>query len=724
MDRSPPPPANSEPPLSRRMRRWFRPRSQRFFLIVALLLMALFAVVSVLLWQRQERNRRQAETVATLWQRYRTALERFDAVAVEAALRELLSLQPDNAAARTLVETWNRKQSTPETLELAPVLLLYHLRQSDLGAARREAEQILQRYPHDWLAHCVRLHALLSEHNGDAAVTELAIRLWQQFPDPEDETARTTPAGLLYALRLAGWLQQDDVPLRRIIERRVLPLLSSPRTLEATPLQQLHLVECFLAVSELPESSTGLTSRWVAVEQLVILAVGRAKQDGDADALHYWLTLAPSLEQMLIRWQRGMPLRFPAKRLEPLRQQLRQLRWEAANVWRALQPDRPEAYLYLAELAWLDNQLPVAFQHYLDALRNCPQQMTVWERFLPFLSRYGSRTSLEQTAQALWKQAETAGNDERLWCLAAQASLAAQHYEQTLEACQRVRQLQPRHAAACVLEAAVWSRSGEWKRARTALETLDAATLRRLEEAARLYGRCLAADAASSTIEQQYRRLFPGSPSELAAAAFLRGVGEGTASADLLRWAVQQAQKGAVQGRPAWCRCYVELRYRLAEAMVRPHPAGGPAVWEQESVTAALAAFQLLTPEQRCDPAMLLARGTLLTFGRQQPEAARRLVEPLLEQPLSAQQRLALAFILLANKRPRQALELLQTESPEDGPAPAGLWIARAWAYHELKRLEQVQHAVICAELAPYRSAREQADLVALKHRLQRETPP
>jgi hypothetical protein len=56
---------------------------------------------------------------------------------------------------------------------------------------------------------------------------------------------------------------------------------------------------------------------------------------------------------------------------------------------------------------------------------------------------------------------------------------------------------------------------------------------------------------------------------------------------------------------------------------------------------------------------------------------------------------------------------LPQTPSP-----PAALWIALAWAYHDLREPQQAAAALHQATLTPYRTAREQADWAALKYRI------
>jgi tetratricopeptide (TPR) repeat protein len=386
-------------------------------------------------------------------------------------------------------------------------------------------------------------------------------------------------------------------------------------------------------------------------------------------------------------------------------------------------------YFHLAELAWQEQDIRGAFERYLEALRRCPDPVPVWERFLPFLTHFASESSLQRLSEHLWREAEQAGQDAQLWCLAAQAAAAVQLYEQALEACRRARQIQAGHPTACLLEATLWLRSGDSVRARAALESLAPHWFRRHPEAARLYGQCLAATASLDTLIRRYQELFPSSAAnDPAVAAFLRGVGENSETVEILRWTVRELQTAAVRGEPLCCRYYTELRFRLAEALVRPHPSGGPAVWDAEAVTAALYAFQTLSPEQLREPDMLLAQATLYAFGGQQPEVARRLIEPLLHppssRPLTPAQQLALAYILLASQQARDALPLLTSLQQSSPSPPAALWIALAWVYHDLGEPQQAATALDRAALTPYRSAREQADWVALKHRIFSGKPP
>jgi tetratricopeptide (TPR) repeat protein len=676
-------------------------------------------------------TQRQLAAQSQAWSEYHQALERHDFQGLEAALQTLLRFDPPPAAAKALYEAWTLKRSTSETLELAPLLMDYHLRRTDLPAATQEAEQVLRRLPRHWLAHCVRLHAALNEQPpwNTANPPPKIIQLLEQFPDPEDEAAWTTPAGLLYALRLWKWAHHDTSPLLRVLDRWVLPLLRTAKAQEAPSYQQLHLIACWLAVAEQPEGTATPSQYWAAVDQLSELAVQQAIAKSDAEALRYWLALAPALEQQLLRWQRESPQRFPASRITPLQQEVRRRRRLALDAWHSLEPQQPEVYFHLAELAWQEQDIRGAYGHYLEALRRCPDPVPVWERFLPFLTHFASESSLRRVSEHLWREAEQTGQDAQLWCLAAQAAAAVQLYEHAMEACRRARQIQAGHPTVCLLEATLWLRSGDSVRARTALESLDPRWLRQHPEAARLYGRCLAATSSLDTLIRRYQELFPSSAAtDLAVAAFLRGAGENSEMVDILRWAVRELQTTAVRGEPLCCRYYTELRFRLAEALVHPHPSGGPAVWDAEAVAAALYAFQTLSPEQLREPDMLLAQATLYAFGRQQPEVARRLIEPLFHppssRPLTPAQQLALAYILLASQQARDALPLLTALQQSSPSPPAALWIALAWAYRDLGEPQQAATALDRAALTPYRSAREQADWVTLKHRIFSGKPP
>ena len=709
-----------------RLRSWLRrqPRFIRYLIFATPLLLAPGA--GIIGWEYRRLQAQRQHTAQThAWNQYRQALEYHDFAGLERALQALLEFDPPPAAAVALHAAWTCKSSTLETLELAPLLLDYHLRRNDLTAAAREAEQVLQRFPRHWLAHCVRLHAALNEQAGwDRKQPHPKIRqLLDQFPDPEDETALTTPAGLLYALRLWHWLQHDTDPLLRVLERRVLPILRTARAQEASPLQQLHLIACWLAVAEPTNSITTASRYWAHVDQLSELAVQHAIAQADVEALRYWLVLAPALEQQLLRWQREAPAQFPAGRITPYQEELRRRRQRALHAWRSLEPHQPEVYVQLAELAWQQKDIRTAFDHYQEALRRCPDPLPVWERFLPFLTHFASESSLHQVLQHLWRQAEQASNEPQLWCLAAQVATALQNYEQAIEACKQVRRIQAGHPTACLLEATLWLRSGDSRRAWSALECLDPQWFHRHPEAARLYARCLAATVAPEALIQRYHELFPPSQaSSPSAAAFLRGTGENTqTTVEVLHWAIRELQAGVVRGDPLFCRYYTELRFRLAEALVRPHPTGGPALWDSQAVTAALNAFQTLPPDQRHEPDMLLAQAILYAFGRGQPEAARRLIAPLLppasSRPLTPAQQLALAYILLANQQPQEALSILSA-LPQTPSPPAALWIALAWAYHDLREPQQAAAALHQATLTPYRTAREQADWAALKYRI------
>jgi len=732
MDRPARPPQVASSGRHRRFRDWFHQRSWAIRCLILATPFLLAASAGLCWWgYRHIRTQRQLAVQSQAWSEYHQALERHDFQGLEDALQTLLRFDPPPAAAKALSEAWIQKRSTSETLELAPLLMDYHLRRNDLPAATQEAEQVLRRLPRHWLAHCVRLHAALNEQapwNTPKPPPKI-IHLLEQFPDPEDESAWTTPAGLLYALRLWKWAHQDTNPLLRVLERRVLPLLRTAKAQEAPSYQQLHLIACWLAVAEQAGGTATLSQYWAAVDQLSELAVQQAVAKSDAEALRYWLALAPALEQQLLRWQREDSQRFPASRITPLYQEVRRRRRLAIDAWHSLEPQQPEVYFHLAELAWQEQDVRGAFGYYLKALRRCPDPVPVWERFLPFLTHFASESSLQRLSEHLWNEAEQAGKDAQLWCLAAQAAAAVQRYEQAVEACRRARQIQAGHPTAGLLEATLWLRSGDPVRARTALESLDPQWFRRHPEAARLYGRCLSATAPLDTIIRRYQELYP-SPiaADPAMAAFLRGAGENSETAEILRWAVRELQTAAVRGEPLCCRYYTELRFRLAEALVRPHPSGGPAVWDAEAVTAALHAFLTLSPEQLREPDMLLAQATLYAFGRQQPEVARRLIEPLLHppssRPLTPAQQLALAYILLASQQARDALPLLTAVQQSSPSPPAALWIALAWAYHDLGDPQQAATALNRAALTPYRSAREQADWVALKHRIFRGKPP
>lgn len=724
--------------------RWWHRRSGLARVgLVSIPLLATVGACLAFLWHRQMQSQQRMEIATHLWHQYRLALDQRDEAGVEAALEQLLRADPASGSALALYHAWIDKQSTPETGELAPLLLQYHLRRQNLLAAEREAERLVQRQPKYWLAHCVRLHACLQRHalltpadvpavvpTADASpegVPATIQSLLAAFPDPEDPEAHTTPGGLLYALHLWPLVGRDTQPLCRLIERRVLPLLRTARATEAPPVQQLQFLECFLAVAQRSDDTATLAGYWSAVDQLTALALQQAYQQQDIEAVRYWLLLAPRGENLLQQWQQRPPPRVTSQQLEPMLRDWRWRRQQAALCWRRWAPAEPDPYFHLIEIACQENDLHTAFAYYREALQNSSDPLPIWERLVPFLASRSHPLALRPVRDALWQQAEQQGNDPRLWCLAAQGALLVQDFEQAMQACRRARAIQPNYPQAGIVEATLWLRSGEYPRARTILETLGTSYLRQHEELAYLYGRCLVSTARQEEIIQQYQRLFPSGSPPPAAIAFMRGVAEqGRGTPPLLRWVIQQIQPAAVQAHPEACRLFVEVRYRLAEALVQPHPSGGPAIWDQTAVDAALAACALLNPHQRHQPEVLLAQATLYAFGRRQPEVALRLVKPLLQPPqagLTAAQQLALAYVLLANHRAQPALTLLHNPAMQSCP-PAGWWIARAWAYLQLQQPQAAAEALYQATLTPTRTAREQADWATVKHLLQQELPP
>ncbi len=697
-------------------------------LVVVLLAIGLGGCVLLgLLYLRLSRQQGTTSQQTALWSRYHQSLQRGSLEEIAAALEDILAQEPHHPHALLLLQALSQQRSTPETAELAIPLLHAHLQADRLSQAAAEADAVLERQPKYWLAHCARLHHAI--HRGRPP-DELR-KLIAAFPDPSDETAHTTPGGLLYAIHLWNAAGADTTPLVRTIHQQVIPLMRTPTAAAAPPLVQLQLVECYCIAWADASHRHALPGYWAAADQLAERAVATAIAHQDTAPLRYWLTLVPRLHQVLnyLPPSLSQAISQQEQPQQLLREALHRRSRAVLLTLHKLNPRDVGPYLGLAELALQQGDVAAAGQHLLEGLQQVGEHLSLWEQVLAFVARYGTADSLALACDGIWTAARQDPQSADKWLLAAHAALLVHRADRAIEACQRVRQLQPQHVSACVLEAWLWLRSGEPAQAHTLLTGLPPELLCRSPVALHLWGRSLAEAEHLAVVEQQLQSLqalHEADPS--ASFAYLSGVIDAPPDATRLGWVVTQLRRlpPHVQRSPTWLRLHALALYRRAESLMEPPSRGTSAVWNDAAVMETLQALdRIASPELQRDPELLLTQATLHACARGYRAAALRLVQPYRDNAasLTPDQQIRLAWVLLACGQPQEAARILEPLQHQPLP-PVMLHLGLARAYHELRRPMDARHCFAQASSQPRRTPREHAEWVACKRLLTQETPP
>ena len=95
-----------------------------------------------------------------------------------AAIDKILARTPDDTTLIRKREGLIKLEADPEDVEIAYVLMNYHLTQDHIDRAAREAKKVLAKYPKDWLAICVIAHQGLQHLCQDRRIQISYCQFW------------------------------------------------------------------------------------------------------------------------------------------------------------------------------------------------------------------------------------------------------------------------------------------------------------------------------------------------------------------------------------------------------------------------------------------------------------------------------------------------------------------------------------------------------------------
>ncbi|WP_439622294.1 tetratricopeptide repeat protein [Gemmata sp.] len=696
---------------------WFR---AGFVLVLAVGSVAGAVYASVHLKKRDA-----VHATASAWGAYTAAAQRADLDGMRAALAAAAAANPADPTPARYREMIDRGSADADAPELAAVLMAHHRAAERLPEAAREAEKVLATYPKNWLARCyVAHHALQDLRDPAAAERELAL-----LPDPEDPAAGVRLNGVLYALRLFDATGRDATGLRAVALRKLVPLTRTAAAAAAPAAAKVQLVTCYLEPFADPAAVPELAGYWAAVDRLAEDAVGEATAAGDTRTLARVAELGPRLRVALALIRAADPARLPPDRFKSLVAAVDNRTRRAWLAVREKEPQRPEAYRGLAVLALQAGDPAAAVQHLVDGLAACGDRPVLLEQLVALVARYGTDAATRALADRMWKSAETGKPSPVRWCLAAETALVVGRPDAALVACRRARAADPRHPWACGTEARIHARAGNFFDAREALAALGEPAVLASPALVRLHARVIVGTGLWLLRDDEFKKAAaaPGK-NRAAAVAFLRGVLDAPPDADRSAWVAATAELVLATDPDAGgaAAARADALFRLAELSAAPHAEdrSKPPVWNPARVAAALRAINQLPPEQRATQDAIAAVATLQLKGEGSAAAALRTVAPLLaaEATAAPAHLEVVGTVLLASGRAAEAVRLLERAARGPG-ATAGCVVALATAYERNHQPIEARAALTRAEAMPNRSGREQAELIATKLTLLKETP-
>ena len=717
----------------RQLGRWFvhQPRALRFGLGFVLLL---GLAVGGVYGRFYLTNRTATLEVAAGWRDFEDAARKTDLEAMQTALDRVIAAKPDEPNAPRYKAILDKGEADPDTPEVAVVLLVHHLRGDRLPEAAREAGKVLAKFPKDWLARCVVAHHALQVQHSPA----LAEQLLEQLADPEDPAARVNVTGVLYALKLSDAVDRDGSALRRVIVRRLAPLIRTAAAANASPAAKVQLLACYLDPFADAGSLGELSTYWAAADKLADDAVNEAVASGDAPALVKLANLGPRFRAALLALRDHDPARLPDDRLLPMLKAIEDRTRRAWQSARIRTPDQPEAYRGLALIALTGNDAAGAVQQLLDGLAVCNDQPILLELLIAIVGQAGTDDAVRALADTVWKSAVDAKTDPIRWCLAAQIAFALNRADAALAACQEARAIQPNHPWACLTEARLRVRAEQYLAASEALAPLGEAALLTNPAVTRLRGRILIGSGLWVIRAEEFQKILDAqAKSRVKTAApavgYLLGILEAPPNAERAAWVAAQAELllSTYPDTPVAAQLRAEALFRLAElsAISNPQSPSLPPLWTADRVAAALRGFAKLPTEEQADPSVIAAIALLQLKGQQNAAAALRTCAALLaseakEANLGGRQLEILGAVLEANGKPAEAVRVLERAMRfPNFQASASGRVSLALAYRKNNQPLDARAALAAAEQITDRSDREQAELIAAKLLFQRENP-
>lgn len=713
----------------RRLGWWFAHQPRAIQIGLAVVVLAALAA-GTYYGQTYVQKRKTAREVAAAWGEYNTAARKSNLEGLQEALHRVLAANPADPTATRYKAMLDRGEADPDAHDLAVVLLHHHLKNQRLPEAAREAEKVLAHNPKDWQARCAVADYALNVRK-DRALAEHHLA---QLPDPEDPAANTFAVGLHYAIQLSNSLSRDATSLRRLIVRRLVPGMRSASATTAPAATKCMLIECYLAGFADPSSWSELAESWAAADRLADSAVTEAIAAGEVPLLMRLAQLGPRMRAALAVLRENDPARLPDDRFQPLVKAVDERTRRAWLVVREKSPEQVEAYVGLANLAFLENNPNGALAQVMDGLAACGNRIELLELQLRLVALFGDNDNLVKLANSYRRAALDAKTDPMKWCLVANIWMILDRRDYALEACDQALAIQRDHPLACQIAALILVQSGkpiQIIQARDLLSRLGETALRTNPALASLNARVLIESGLGVLIEDEFNKVMETQSrlkpkTSAPAVGFLLGVFNAPPDRERAEWVAARSARVAAgdSQAPAARLLRFEALYRLAELSVTADPRGGLPLWDSGRLAAVLQGFEELTLAERAEPAVAAMLAAIQLKGQGNAAAALRTISALhaMEGSLGAAQLEVLGAVLIATDRTADGQRVL--ERAEKLPRPtAGLRVALALAYHKNKQPGDRDAAIQRAENTPTRSPREQAELIAAKLLFQRENP-
>ena len=698
--------------------RWARRLPRLIQIAFALLLVGGVGLGGYYLFHKRTADRTEA-AVQTGWARFETAARVGDEAAMRAALADVLVAEPGNEfaiARRRALDTGDGDATDPPILVLT---LRLGLRSNRLADANREADKLLVHLPQDWLAHCAKAAYFLNVGDRIAAVKAL-----DDLPDPAHGGARTDPAGLLLAIRLFRETGRDVALLRAFIRGHAIPAMKSASATGLPGREKVGLVECYLegfdpnpAAPQPAEVQQG----WAASARHADDAVLEATETGDLALLKRLGRLSPQLDaglRDLLRNAQIMPEQF-ADLSQELEVRTR-LIWETV---RAKEPTNPEPFRGLAQ-SYLRSG---GANNYIQGRELVAKGLAVGTEYDPELGLLFSRMlQLEGRPQEAYRALKAAAEENPKkpiwWALTAEAAMAANERGLALEACGKLRQIEPNNRWAIRTEAKLWLDAGDASKAAQLLKPQGDAGLIRDPLTARTYVQALAEAGLETFIDDFLKRAEQdaiASNNPLVAVAPLRGWAD--APPNRVRATAIAARADRLLERYP---DRLDLFLIRAEALARVAEWGEPA-WEPVAVRSAIAAYERVRAKDSPNRPVAFALARLRLTGENNPEQAARDLGSYFtvsgEPETIAVELELIAAIFRTTGNPAEAVRVLE-RAVLRRDATAGCWTQLALAYLALGKKSEARTALERARERS-RTPREQADYIAAARAIVQNSP-
>jgi len=696
--------------------RWARRLPRLIQIAFALLLISGFGVGGYYLFHKRGVNRTEAAVQAG-WTRFDTAVRSGNEGDMQTALADVLAADPQNELAlarRKALETAEGEATDPPILVLT---LRMCIRRNRLAEANREADKLLAHLPHDWLAHCTKAAYFLSIDDRAAATKAL-----DDLPEPSHGGARTDPSGLLLGIRLFRETGRDVAPLRAFVQAHVIPAMKSASAQGLPGREKVGLVECYLEgfdPNPAAPQPAGVQQGWAAAARHSDDAAAEAIETGDVNLLKRLGRLSPRLDaglRNLLRNGQVTPEQFADLSQE--------LEARTRTIWQAVQakePTNPEPFRGLAQ-SYLRAG---GAENYIKGRELVAKGISVSTEDDPELGILFSRMlQLEgrplEAYQALKATAEENPKKAIWWALAAEAAMAANERGFALDACGRLRQVDPNNRWAIRTEAKLWLDAGDASKAAQLLKPQGDAGLIRDPLTARTYVRALAESGLESLIDdflKQAEQDALSSNNPLLAVAPLRGWADAPPT---------RARAIAIAARAD--RLLERFQDRLdlflirAEALARVAEWSEPA-WDAVAVRNAINAYERVRAKDSPNRSVAFALARLRLTGENNPEQAGRELGAYfaVEPETTAAEIELIATIYRTTNKPADAIRVLE-KVVQRRDATAGCWTQLALTYKALGKLPEARAALEHARSLP-RTPREQTDYIVAARAIVQNSP-